>query len=223
MRLETLDRKPQTALPLLFTESFAKTGLLGLWEIIEDAAELSRSFRGSAADLAEGISHPQKKLEFLASRVLMQTMAEAAGLRYAGLAKNDFGKPSLVNHPGWQLSLTHSRRHAAAVLHPSQPVGIDLEAPAEALRRVAPRILSPTELAQADGNLRRLAVYWTAKEALYKLYGKRGIFFSTQLFIEPFGDEATNVVGWIRTEDPPRRCLIHVSDVADEILAIAIG
>jgi len=212
-------------MPLLFTESFAETGLLGIWEITEDAADLARSFRGSPADLAEaeGIAHPQKRLEFLASRGLMQNMAEAAGLRYGGLVKDEFGKPSLVNHPGWHLSLTHSLRCAAAVLHPLQPVGIDLEPPAEALRRVAPRILSPNELAHADGDLRRLAVYWTAKEALYKLYGKRGLFFITQLFIEPFGDEATEVVGWILTGDARMRCLIHIRNLAAGVLAIALG
>ncbi|MBC7893123.1 MAG: 4'-phosphopantetheinyl transferase superfamily protein, partial [Sphingobacteriaceae bacterium] len=201
----------------------AENGRLGVWEITEDPADLARSFRGSTNDLAEaeGITHPQKRLEFLASRVLMQKIAAAEGLRYEGVLKDDFGKPSLVNHPGWHLSLTHSQRHAAAVLHPNQPVGIDLEAPAEALRRVAPRILSPTELAHADGNLHRLAVYWTAKEALYKLYGKRGLFFSSQLFIEPFGDEAPDVVGWILMEDSPTRCLIHIRNMAADVLAIA--
>ncbi len=210
-------------MPLLFTESFAKTGLLGLWEITEDAADLSRSFRGSAADLAEGegISHPQKRLEFLASRVLMQTMAEAAGLRYDGLVKDTFGKPSLANHPDWQLSLTHSRRHAAAVLHPSQAVGIDLEAPSEALRRVAHRILSPTELAHAGGDLRRLAVYWTAKEALYKLHGRRGLFFSTQLSVEPFGDGDENLVGWIGTKDGQLHHAVRLWEINGERLALA--
>jgi phosphopantetheinyl transferase len=211
--------------PLLFTEPFGETGLLGVWEITESLPDLSRAFRGSPADLteAEGIAHPQKLLEFLASRVLLRHLTEAAGLPYQGLTKDEFGKPTLHGHAHWHLSLTHGTRLAAGVLHPTHPVGIDLEQPRESLRRVAPRVLSPAELAHAAGNLDRLTVYWTAKEAMYKLYGKRGLFFREKLFVAPFEAASGEALGWIQHTHARCSCRIQLHRFAETVLAVALA
>lgn len=209
--------------PLLFSEPFAETGLLGVWKTAESVDELVAGLSPCPDDRAEALTlfHPQKRLEFAASRTLLSHLADVAGLPYRGITKDDFGKPALRGLD-WHLSLTHSPRYAAAVLHPTRPVGIDLEAPRETLRRVAPRILSPTELAHADGDLYRLAVYWTAKEALYKLYGKRGLFFSTQLRIALFGPDDEAVVGEIFADGVRQSCEIRIQAVAGELLAVAV-
>lgn len=210
-------------MPLLFSEPFAETGLLGVWETAETAEELLAGLAHLPDEAAEAqaLPHPQKRLEFAASRTLLRHLAALAGLRYQGLTKDEFGKPSF-HGLGWHLSLTHGPRQAAAVLHPTRPVGIDLEAPRESLRRVAPRILSPDELAHAGDDLRRLAVYWTAKEALYKLHGKRGLFFNTQLAVAPFEPGGGATAGEIRADGVRQVCRILVRDVAGALLAVAV-
>jgi phosphopantetheinyl transferase len=65
-------------------------------------------------------------------------------------------------------------------------VGIDLEQPKEKLLKVAPRVLSNEELIDAGTDIVKHCIYWCAKEALYKLDGKGGLHFSTQLLIKPF-------------------------------------
>jgi phosphopantetheinyl transferase len=209
--------------PLLFSETFTEAGLLGVWETTETTDDLLAGLAPLPTEQSEALAlpHPQKRREFAASRLLLHHLTHLAGLPYHGLAKDDFGKPAL-HRLDWHLSITHDVRYAAAVLHPIRPVGIDLEAPRETLRRVAPRILSPAELAHADDDLHHLTVYWTAKEALYKLHGKRGLFFSTQLRIEPFhrGDEV--IAGEIRAEGIALRCRIRIREFAGEVLAIAI-
>lgn len=216
-------RQTPTALPLLISETFAETGLMGVWEITEPADNLLAVLPHLPDERAEAraLLHPQKRLEFAASRALLRYLTGLAGLPYDGLSKDDFGKPTLRGH-AWHLSLTHDGRYAAAVMHPSHPVGIDLETPRETLRRVAPRVLSPTELAHADNDLHRLAVYWTAKEALYKLYGKRGLFFSTQLHVAPFGRGDDVVTGAIQTEGLEQTCRITMRRVGDAFLAVAV-
>lgn len=215
------NRQTPTALPLLFSEPFAETGLLGAWEITESPTELFAGLLPDELTEAHSLPHPQKRLEFAASRTLLRCLTELVGLSYRGLVKNDFGKPALRGSD-WHLSLAHDERHAAAVLHPTRPVGIDLEAPREALRRVAPRILSPAELAHANGDLHRLAVYWTAKEALYKLHGKRGLFFSTQLQIAPFDALGNPFAGFIQTPSTFLSCRILTRRLPGVVLSVGV-
>jgi phosphopantetheinyl transferase len=147
------------------------------------------------ADLA-AIRHPAQRLEWLGCRVAIQQLIQAQGVPYAGLWKDEYGKP----HPiglDWHISLSHTSGWASAVLHRSKPVGIDIEPIRDQFRRVVPRVLSEAEIAHAAGMPQRLAVYWCAKEALYKLYGKRQLTFREHLMVEPFADEDELLTGHV--------------------------
>lgn len=207
---------------LLSLESFAETGHLARWKIEESLDDLARTFRGTPEEIAEfeSLHHPQKQLEFLASRALVHEVCDRIGQPYHGLVKDEFGKPHFL-HSLTHLSLTHSLTQAAVVLHPDRPVGIDLEPLREQLRRVVPRVLSPPEIAHAGTDLDRLGVYWCAKEALYKLHGRRRITLRHHLFIEPFPDGATQVTGWIRAEAAvEQRCELAVRRLGGEVLVV---
>ncbi|MEM6299131.1 MAG: 4'-phosphopantetheinyl transferase superfamily protein, partial [Bacteroidota bacterium] len=83
------------------------------------------------------------------------------------------------------ISLAHQGEWAAVILHPRKSVGIDLETPSPKIDRIAPRLFSEKELHWADTPERRCMI-WCAKEALYKWYGKRGLFFKEDLQIARF-------------------------------------
>ena len=65
--------------------------------------------------------------------------------------------------------------------------------PQEKLRRLATKFLDPTELAESANHLDRLALRWSAKEALYKLHGRKRLSFADQLKTKSFTlqDEGT--------------------------------
>jgi 4'-phosphopantetheinyl transferase len=171
-----------------------------LWQIDETEPILRAGLPLTAAeetDLA-GITHPTQRVEWLACRVALQTLV--GHQQYAGLWKDEFGKPHLIGLPG-HISLSHTGGWAAVVWHDSQPVGIDIEPQREQFRRVVPRVLSAAEIAHANGKTERLAVYWCAKEALYKLYGKRKLTFREHLLIEPFADGSETLTGHVRLPD----------------------
>jgi 4'-phosphopantetheinyl transferase len=170
-------------------------------------------------DLA-GISHPAQRVEWLACRVAIRQLIEAQGLVYAGLHKDEFGKPHLIGTP-WHISLSHTGGWAAAVLHRTRPVGIDIEPIRDQFRRVVPRVLSEDEIAHAAGEPGRLAVYWCAKEALYKLYGKRQLTFRDHLFIEPFADNAEHLIGHVRLPDHKAQLTIRCFQTGPGLLAVA--
>ena len=166
------------------------------------------------------ITHPAQRIEWLACRVAIRQLTENQGGIYRGLHKDEFGKPYLIGS-SWSISLSHTGGWAAAVLHRSRPVGIDIEPIREQFRRVVPRVLSADEIAHAADNPNRLAVYWCAKEALYKLYGKRQLTFREHLHINPFTDDADELVGHVRLPDHEEQLLIRCFRTGPGLLAIA--
>jgi 4'-phosphopantetheinyl transferase len=165
------------------------------------------------ADLAQ-IAHPQKQVEWLGSRIAISKALTMKGLVYKGLQKDEFHKPHLINL-AQGVSLTHTHGYAAAVVSTQHEVGIDLENISEKIRKVAHKFLAPNEAQHAQDDLGKMAVYWSAKEALYKIYGKRGLFFATELLIEPF-ELSSNFItkGRILTQDFDQtyRIQVHIFD-----------
>ncbi len=167
---------------ILKLHSLGKDQAWAIWHIEETEEELSFEAEQSCPD---EIIFQQKRLEWLAGRALIRSLVENCGMDYLGLRKDEFGKPFLKEHPH-QISLSHSFPYVAAQIDRHQSVGIDLEQPKEKLRKIAHRIFSPEEVQDAGDNLIKLCIYWCAKEALYKIYGKRSLLFTDHLNIRPF-------------------------------------
>ncbi|KXK28902.1 MAG: 4'-phosphopantetheinyl transferase [Bacteroidetes bacterium OLB12] len=153
-----------------------------LWFITE-SEETLQAIGGVTMD--DSISSYTKRVEWLAGRALVKELVEQCGLDFYGIKKNEFGKPALINHPH-HISLSHSYPYVAAQIDLHLEVGIDLEQPKSKLLNIAPRILSSAELADAGEDILKHCVYWCAKEALYKSYGKRGLHFADHLLVKPF-------------------------------------
>lgn len=77
------------------------------------------------------------------------------------------GAPYIEGYGG-HISVTHSIDTAMLAVCDTQPVGIDADHQRHALGRVAPRFLSPSEMAVAGDSLGALAAAWTLKEAMFK-------------------------------------------------------
>ncbi len=174
------------------------TGKIALWHITEDENSLSNQLK--PIYFPTEIVSPQKRLEWLAGRLLLRHLVSSSGLIYHGIEKDAFGKPFLKNNTH-HISLSHSYPYVAAQIHSSHPVGIDIEQPKEKLLRIAPRILDATELENAGDDITKHCVYWSAKEALYKIYGKRGLLFTHHLKLQSFElKEKGDLIGWIEAE-----------------------
>jgi 4'-phosphopantetheinyl transferase len=156
----------------------------GLWHIEESEDELL-----SLANLTETIpstlTNPNKRLEHIAARALVKSLMSAINASYRGIRKDEFGKP-FPEGSDFQLSLSHSYPYVAALLDRNSSAGIDLEQFKIKLLKIAPRVLSIGELENAGRDLKKHCVYWCAKEALIKIYGKKGLVLAQNLKIEPF-------------------------------------
>lgn len=155
-----------------------------LWKIEEEEFSLAKNLQPYET-IPDSITHPAKRLEFLAGRCLLKALLENWSLMYHGLTKDPYGKPFLSNHP-FHISLSHSYPYVAAIINRTQTAGIDLEQPKEKLLRIAPRVLDKTELEDAGKDIIKHCIYWCAKESLVKIHGKKDLVFAENLKISPF-------------------------------------
>ena len=159
---------------------------IGIWKIGEDLAFFETLFHGHPDIQNEG-----KRLQWFASRHLANVMLG----RPDAITNDDTGKPNFKT-AAINISISHSVRFAAVMLSKQHAVGIDVEALNPKIERVAHKFLQPEELdaISAEEKLTKLILYWSAKEALFKLYGWGGLDFKTQLLIEPFALQQSGVL-----------------------------
>ena len=173
-----------------------------LWRIEEEEETLAEIV--PFEKISDTITSPQKRLEWIAGRVLVKEVMEAMDLNYHGIVKDEFGKPFLEGYD-YQLSLSHSFPFVAVLLDKYESVGIDLEQPKEKLLRIAPRIHSEDELIDAGTDIIKHCIYWCAKEALIKIYGKKDLIFSENMKILPFHRQMHgDIIGKIIVKDVER-------------------
>ena len=167
-----------------------------LWKIEEDEATLAQETipYEKVPDL---LVNGKKRLEWFAGRALVKRLMDHAGIPFKGIVKDPHGKP-FPAECSLQLSLSHSFPYVAAYLHTDRSVGIDLEQPKAKLLTIAPRVLDPAELADAGQNITKHCIYWCAKEALIKIYGKKDLILAKNLKISPFSlNSAGEIIGRI--------------------------
>ena len=211
-------------MPLVHSEKIEENSTLLLWSLTESEPELRESL-GSAYNFKdlESISHPQKIREWLASRLLIKTLAEQTGRFYEGTHKDKHGKAFLVNNDS-HISITHTADYVAAVINPLTPVGIDMEKMSEKLQRTSRKFLSESEQTHAGDDLSALCIYWCAKEAIYKQYGKKKISFKNDITVQQFSAADKEISGTLRDEEEGivvhSRIVLHW--VENHCLAIAL-
>ena len=155
----------------------------GIW-CVSDSVEKLYHQLGEDAPIEIEKFHPKKKIEFLASRILIRRLCEFLNVPYQGIWKDKCGKPHLRNSTH-HISISHSYPYVLCMLDKVQPCGIDIEAPREKLLRIKHKFLNQKEQSHAAQDIDLLCQYWCAKEALYKLYGRKKLSFAKDIYIKP--------------------------------------
>jgi len=178
-------REQLPAMPLLLKQRLPGEGLFGLWQILESEDELLGDLDLTVEEKARfDTLNGRKRTEWLAARKLLHILSERK-LR-GSVIKDEYGKPFLAGS-SWDISISHSHGLAAVAAAPT-PIGIDVQKLTPNITRIAERYLSPGEMAaiRYRHRLDYLHIYWCAKEAMYKAYGKKGLSFRLHLQVHPF-------------------------------------
>jgi len=145
------------------------------------------------------LTHETRRAEWLATRRMMFLMLGELGLppgpNDSGrlhLERSDAGKLSLPHAPEWGVSVSHCQGFAAVLLAPGR-VGVDVERYRPQVHRIAPRYLSPPEMAVLGQHTAGLILGWAVKEAVYKWMGGGGISFREDIRIVAVAEKGIQV------------------------------
>lgn len=174
-------------MPIWIRKQISEQTELAIWRIEETLTDLQNKVTLSPADekLFGSFKIEQRQKQWLAYRLLIRALL---GNKSATVDYDEYGKPhlSLKDH---QISIAHTADYATVIISREGRTGIDIEQLRPRIIKVREKFLSPQELSYAQGSseLEKLTVYWGAKEALVKLYGRRHLDFIKSFKLSDFG------------------------------------
>ena len=172
---------------LLLTKDLDDDGhsRLGVWHITESEAQLREAISIPSDELEEisFLKSESLRKQKLAVRALLDSMFEEK----VYLSHHDNGKPYIENN-AVNISITHTDKYVAVILDDRNDVGIDCESLDRDFSAVEKKALSEEEIEDLDDERRneQLAIYWCAKEAVYKKISQYGVDFAEQIEIDSF-------------------------------------
>lgn len=147
----------------------------------------------TASDVASAsrFQNDKRRREHLAwRRVVRSELGRGVVIDY-----NEVGAP-IVDIPNTHISVAHGGERVAVAIA-DERVGVDIENLDRNYERVKSRFMSPTEEALSDME-EWPAMVWTAKEAIYKLYGKREVDLTEDIHITALNTETMTLSAEVR-------------------------
>lgn len=157
-------------------------------------------------------SHIKRKREFVATRILRHQLFGFEHIHY-----DEHGAP-YIDSEGF-ISVSHCNGSIGIALNKEFQVGLDLEVPRPQITQLADKFLSAHERDYFDiSDPMELTKIWSAKEALYKLAGRKEIIFSKDLLLEDKDELSWNAR--ILNKDHERKIKLHIFEHKGMIVTI---
>lgn len=179
-------------MPVFFQQQINADTRLGVWKIEEP----EDWFLGNVPVFRE-VTHPKKRLQHLAGRFLLQYLYPDFPYRLIQIA--DTRKPYLVDEQ-YHFSISHCGDYAAAIVSRTARVGVDVEETGERIIRIKDKFLSAAEQRifipdPATPDYRLLTLCWSAKESIFKWYGKGEVDFRRDIRLSEHNGTAKTLHG----------------------------
>ncbi len=158
---------------------------LGVWNIEEDEQFFIDKLQLSASEMAfatQKYSNDHRRLEWLSGQYLLHLLSGFVEKP----EKDIYGKP-IFSNSNWHLSVSHSHDKSVCIISPKVN-GIDIQRINEKIVKLYPKFMNDQEQLSLSSkyDVDHISVFWSAKEALYKAYGKRDIDFRKNMIVNPF-------------------------------------
>ena len=158
---------------------------IAVWHITETEEELIR-LSSVPTDEMEEISlfrNENHRRQKLAVRALLNEVFEEKMY----LNHHDNGKPYLENCVT-NISITHTDKYVAIIISDDDELGIDIESLDRNFAVVEQKALSEDEIDDLDDEKKneQLAIYWCAKEAIFKRMSQNRVNYAEQIEVEKF-------------------------------------
>ena len=150
---------------------------IAIWSISETAEELEQmcTAKGIGLEQTPQSRHQVRVNQWMATRLLLHQILGKVDLTY-----DEYGKPILAHGP--HLSISHAKQFVVIHMDHKKENGVDIEEISEKVERIQHKFLVESEI-QKYRSLEDLTLCWSAKEALYKTYGKKRVDFKAHLHV----------------------------------------
>jgi phosphopantetheine--protein transferase-like protein len=158
---------------------------IAVWQITETEEQL-KEMSSTPTDEMEEISFIKSE-SLRKQRLAVRTLLNELFDEKVYLSHHDNGKPYLENLVT-NISITHTEKYVAVILNDTEDVGIDIESLDRDFSAVEKKALSEEEIEDLDDDRRneQLAMYWCAKEAVFKRLSHYNVDFAEQIEVERF-------------------------------------
>ena len=172
---------------LVYHKKIDSSTAFAIWKIEETTDELLAQLQLKDHEQAylDSLISEKRNMHWLSTRVLLRKMMDTN--EYIDCKIDESGKPYLTNFPHF-ISLSHSYGYAAVMVSKNKAVGIDIELIKNKIERIANKFMSAKEMLFINEieRINHLYVSWCAKEAIYKLHGKKNVSFLENIELIPF-------------------------------------
>ncbi len=167
-------------MPRIFSTNLNPSGNLLLWRAEEESAWFKEQLNVAPElwEEYESLASEAIRHRWLASRYAVQQVSQQSPLK---LIKETSGKPILLESEN-HISLSHCDGYVAAI-HGDTPVGIDVERISHRAQKIKNYFLRDEELELLGKENEALILAWSAKESIFKWYGKPNLGYKSQLCI----------------------------------------
>ena len=173
-------------MPIIYKQEIEDHTVIGVWKISESVEELLSmiQFSQGERDTFEKFKLKSRQAHWLSYRLAIRELVGNEGP--CEFYYDDHGKLHFSNLD-YSLSVTHSGLYSGVIISKKHYVGIDIEKLGERINILAHKFLNEEELKRLPETDQHkfLTVIWSAKEALYKLYGKSEVQME-HMTIQPF-------------------------------------
>ena len=158
---------------------------IAVWQVTETEQELLSLISVPTDELEEIMlfrSESQRRQKLAVRALLNEVFEDKMYLNH-----HDNGKPYLENCVT-NISITHTDKYVAIIIHDEEEVGIDIESLDRDFAAVEKKALSEEEIEDLDDEKKneQLAIYWCAKEAIFKRMSQNRVDFAEQIEVEKF-------------------------------------
>ncbi|MDD4777699.1 MAG: 4'-phosphopantetheinyl transferase superfamily protein [Fermentimonas sp.] len=179
---------------MLIRKDYSVDGsLMGIWKMDETIEELLELFpptlRSEANNYINSLRSKRRITEWLCTRIMLFELLGETKI----IQNREDGKPYLADS-SYNISISHTRNHAAIILNKSFPVGIDIEIKSDRVEKLAYKFVSEKEHIDPEQKILHQLLHWSVKECMFKLINEQGIDFKKHLLIHRFTPEQNGVI-----------------------------
>lgn len=190
-------------MPIQFIHYPSEDAILASWAVREREDELRSLLHKSMQNTAllesiTAIKSSSRRKEKIAARLLLQFLLDAN----VSLLYDKYGGP-VLSESRFNCSISHTHDQVVVMLDKKRRIGVDVEHLNGRALRLYSKFMSESEIAQMETDrMKHACIVWSAKEAMYKWYGKKQVSFKENLKV-PIAqlDNSGKITSYFRKEE----------------------